>query len=939
MAARKDRQITSIADEISVKDGLIDLDAVTTEIAAIVKDGSPDGPKARAKLLALFKSVIDEGRNRAEALLLKDGGGLKCAARLSSLQDVVIGLLHDFATRHVIGETNRSSAEKMTIVAVGGYGRGTLAPESDIDLLFLLPYKQTPWGESVVEFILYMLWDLRFKVGHATRDVNECVRLSKQDMTIRTALLEARYLWGDRALFDEMEARFDKEVVRGTSAQFIEAKMAERDTRHRKAGDTRYLVEPNLKEGKGGLRDLHTLFWISKYFYRVKRTRDLVKMGVLSDKEAKLFKKSEDFLWAVRCHMHFLTKRADERLTFDLQRDMAHRLNYRTAAGLSDVERFMKHYFLTAKSVGHLTNILSSRLEAEQVKATPGISRFVSAAFTGRRTTVKGAEGFLIEKKRIIAARDDVFEKDPVNLLRAFKAADETGYNFHPDLFYLMSKSLKLIDSKLRSNDEANRIFLEILTSKRDPEAILRKMNEAGVLGRFIPAFGKVVAMMQFNMYHHYTVDEHTIRTIGVLSALERGTLKDETPLSNRLIEEVDDRTILYITLFLHDIAKGRAEDHSIAGERVAKRFGKRLKLTDAQTETIAWLVREHLTMSMVAQSRDLSDPKTIRDFANIVQTPERLKLLLLLTVCDIRGVGPGVWNGWKGQLLRTLYYETLPVLTGGYNAIAVTDRVERAKTELAETLSDWPKKAAEVYVERHYPAYLLRTAPEEQTRHAHLVRAADEEGDGFATSVRTSGFEDVTEITVYARDHPSMLNVLAGACKRTGANIVGAQIYTTRDGFALDIINLSREFQSDEDELRRARRIETEIRSALSGKPSPETGQPLQIGGVKRSSKAFTVATEILINNTLSNKFTVIEASGKDRNGLLHDLARAIFELNLNISSAHIATFGERAVDVFYVTDMMGEKITDKMKQDAIKRHLAKAFASPEPKPAKRAA
>ncbi|MEP2942913.1 MAG: [protein-PII] uridylyltransferase [Hyphomicrobiales bacterium] len=923
---------------LAERDGLIDLATLDGKIEALIAEfGDATSPQCRNALLAYLKQVIADGRDRGEVLLLEDGSGLKCAARLSSLQDELIGAIHRFVLKHIYRIDNPSAAERMAIVAVGGYGRGTLAPGSDIDLLFLLPYKQTPWGESVVEYILYMLWDMSFKVGHATRNLDECIRLSLQDMTIRTAVLEARFLHGDKDLFDDMEERFSKEVIRGTSAKFIEAKMAERDQRHSRAGGSRYLVEPNLKEGKGALRDLHTLFWISKYFYQVKTADELLKEGIFNKDEYKLFRKSGDFLWAVRCHLHYLTGRAEERLSFDLQREMAKRLNYKTHGGLLDVERFMKHYFLVAKNVGDLTNILSTKLEQNQVKKAPKLNRLVAAIRGRKPSAIKGNDVFLIENNRIIQTNDDIFKKDPVNFLRAFKTADRTGLNFHPNLLHLMARSLKLITKEVRANREANDIFLEVLCSKRDPETILRKMNESGVLGRFVPDFGKIIAMMQFNMYHHYTVDEHTIRAIGVLSSIEHKESEDEHPVAHNLFDTLDDRRMLYIALFLHDIAKGRPEDHSIAGAKVAKRIGKRFNLKPSQIETLSWLVLEHLTMSIIAQSRDLSDPKTIRDFANIVQSPERLKLLLILTICDIKAVGPGVWNGWKGQLLRTLYHETQPLLAGGYNTIAIEKRMEEARGALAKALTGWDEADRIAYVERHYPAYLLRTDLETQKQHAEFILKSQTGDMPLATMAHTLAFEGVTEITIYAPDQPDMLRVLAGACARAGAHIVDAQIYTTRDGFAIDTMHVRREFDKEEDEIRRAERIGDEIRNSLAGiKPKTENG--ISLRSVQQSSKAFSVQTEIVIDNTLSNRFSVIEASGKDRKGLLHDLAHAIFGLSLNISSAHIATFGERAVDVFYVTDLMGEKITNKARQGKIKRHLEKAFTPPA-KPKKKVA
>ncbi|MEQ9688449.1 MAG: [protein-PII] uridylyltransferase, partial [Bauldia litoralis] len=606
----------------------------------------------RSEMLALLKQAMTDGREEAEKLLSADGKGTQCARRLSRLQDVLIRVIYDFAVANVYPVDNPTSAERLAIVAVGGYGRGTLAPGSDVDLLFLLPYKQTPWGESVVEFILYLLWDLGLKVGHATRSVTECIRLSRSDMTIRTAVLESRYLWGDKPLHDELVQRFDEEVVKGTGPEFIAAKLAERDQRHKAQGASRYLVEPNVKDGKGGLRDLHTLFWIAKYFYRVDSNEALVKAGVFSRAELNRFRKCEDFLWAVRCHLHFLTHRSDERLTFDLQQEMAVRLGYTAHPGLKDVERFMKHYFLVAKEVGDLTRIFCAELEEHHGKPVPALNRLLGLG-RKRRRKIPGSTEFIIENERISTAGEDVFASDPVNLIRIFHLADKYDLAFHPDALQEVARSLRLIDGALRENEVANRLFLEIVSSRRQPEVVLRAMNETGVLGRFIPDFGKVVAMMQFSMYHHYTVDEHLLRSIGFLAEIEHGEAADAHPLANEIFPGIKDRVVLYVAMFLHDIAKGRPEDHSIAGARIARRLCPRLGLTPAQTDTVAWLIEHHLLMSMTAQSRDLNDRKTILDFAAVMQSLERLKMLLVLTVADIKAVGPGVWNGWKGQLLR----------------------------------------------------------------------------------------------------------------------------------------------------------------------------------------------------------------------------------------------------------------------------------------------
>ena len=589
-----------------------------------------------------------------------------------------------------------------------------------------------------------------------------------------------------------MLTRFDHEVVRTTGPEYVQAKLAERDERHAKAGESRYLVEPNVKDGKGGLRDLQTLFWIGKYFYRVRTGEELVDKGVFTEAEYREFLKAEDFLWAVRCHMHFLTGKPEERLHFDIQREIAERLGYTTHPGLSAVERFMKHYFLVAKDVGDLTRIFCAALEEEQAKHVPGFNR-IFLTFQRRKRKLAGTSDFIVDNHRINIADDQVFERDPVNLLRLFWFADKHGLEFHPDALKLLTRSLGLVDKSLRRDEEANRLFLDILTSDRNAELNLRRMNEAGLLGKLIPDFGKIVAMMQFSMYHHYTVDEHLIRCIGVLAEIERGDGEKVHPLSHTLMPGLKkSREALYVAVLLHDIAKGRPEDHSEAGARIARRICPHMGLSAADTETVAWLVENHLVMSMTAQTRDLNDRKTIEDFAAIVQSVERLKMLLILTVCDIRGVGPGVWNGWKGQLLRTLYYETELLLTGGFSEVSRAQRTAAARERLAEALADWPDKARKRYVGLHYENYLLTVDLADQLRHAEFIREADAAGKKLATMVKTHQFEAVTEITVLAQDHPRLLSVIAGACAGAGGNIVDAQIFTTSDGRALDTILIS---------------------------------------------------------------------------------------------------------------------------------------------------
>jgi len=904
----------------------LDLETLRSDLIAIADRMGGDGAPhtVRGDVLAHLKTVLAASRQEAEKQLFEDGSGIACAQRLSDDMDVMIRAIYDFAIDKVFKVNNLSSGERLALVAVGGYGRATLAPGSDIDLLFVLPYKQTPLGEQLAEYILYMLWDLGLTVGHATRSIDECVRLSKADTTICTAILDMRYLYGEKALYDELNTRFDTDVVQNTASGFIQAKLAERDSRHKRMGETRYLVEPNIKDGKGGLRDLQTLFWIAKYFYRLSNRSDLVRKGVLSRAEYNLFVKCEDFLWAVRCHLHFLTGKAEERLGFEVQRSLADRLGYKSHPGLKDVERFMKHYFLIAKDVGDLTRIFCAALEEEEVKNAPGFNRLLQTLpFSRRSRKIRGTEDFVVENKRINVAGDDVFEKDPVNIIRMFWFADRDELDFHPDALQLTRRSLKLIRKALRTDPEANRLFMDILTSRRDPALNLRRMNEAGVLGRFIPDFGKVVAMMQFNMYHHFTVDEHLIRSVDVLSKIESGSLEEDHPLASSLLPDLEDyRRILYTALFLHDIAKGRPKDHSIAGAEVAEKLCPRLGFTAAETELIAWLIRDHLTMSTVAQSRDLSDRKTIEDFVATVQTVLRLKLLVILTVCDIRAVGPGVWNGWKGQLLRTLYSETELALRGGVSEINRRQRAAIAREHLLESLSDWPEKERQAYVDQHYDNYLLTVDIEDQVQHAAFIRKAMAEDKKLATSVFTSQFQAITEVTVLAPDHPRLLSIIAAACSSAGAKIDGAHVFTTRDGWALDTILINREFTDDGDEYRRASRIGKVIEDVLAGREYVPNMLAHKMKP-RRGLKAFQIEPAVAIKNTLSNRFSVIEVEGLDRPGILSEITGALSDLTLDIRSAHITTFGEKVVDTFYVTDLTGHKITDPVRQKRIRKVL----------------
>jgi len=920
------RSFAGLAHLIAREETIADRQSVIAEIDRIGATGRP-ASEMRAEVLELLRSVLQAGRRTLRgALLAKPMAGLRYARSQAYLTDVVVfGAVH-FATRWLHDAAIRTTGEQLATVAVGGYGRGEMAPFSDVDLLFIIPYKKTAWAESVVESTLYLLWDLKLKVGQAVRSVSDCLRYGRDDLTIRTNLLEARFITGDRAPFDELNERLWSDLFERTGPEFVEAKIAEREQRHQRHGGSRYLLEPNIKESKGGLRDLQMLHWISRYLYHSETAWELVDRGIFERDEVQRFADAAKFIWAVRCHLHDLAGRAQEKLTFDRQVEIAERMGFADMAGRRGVEHFMHAYFRHAKNVGDLTRIFSAALEARHTKRRPGISALIQSLSFRWADPESGP--FVIQDGRLSIRDDEVFEADPLNLLRLFHEAARLDARIHPAALRSVTRNLDLIDDALRANPEAARLFLDMLTDRHHAEWLLRLMNETDVLGRFLPEFGRVVAMMQFNMYHHYTVDEHTIQTIATFGRIDRGEETEAHPVATELMKTPINRRVLSVALLLHDLGKGDKRDHSALGAEIAARVCPRLGLDEAETESVVWLVRHHLVMSDTAQKRDISDPATVRDFANTVQSPERLRLLLVLTVCDIRGVGPGVWNNWKAQLLRNLYMDTRDLLTGGTEQASRAHRVDAARRALAERLADWPEAERRAELGRHYRHYWLGLDTDTHAVFADLQRTRTAEG--MQSRFLPDESRDATKACLLMPDHPGAFSRMAGAFALAGASVVDARTYTSTDGMAFSAFWIQdtdgSPFEGDRlDTLRRtiSRTLAGEIRprDALMEKERP---RPREL--------SFTVPTRIYFDNEASELFTVIEVNARDRIGLLYALARTLTSLNINIFSAIIATYGEHAVDVFYVKDLFGLKIRGEAKQRLIEARLRAAIEAIDP-------
>jgi [protein-PII] uridylyltransferase len=897
------------------------------QLAAAVAEAVAElgAQKARPRVVELMRGALDGGR---EELMRRLGehpsAGHEIAHGQAFLIDQLIRVLHD----HVIGDLypvpNRSKGERLTLIAVGGYGRGEMAPHSDVDIAFITPGKTTSWCEQVIEALLYYLWDLGLKVGHSSRSLDEMVRMAKSDLTIRTAILEGRYLWGDQELYEQASQRFWKDVVPGSEAQFVSEKLAERNARHKRMGDSRYVVEPNVKDGKGGLRDLQTLYWIGKYLHRVRGAAELVDVGLFADKEYRSFRRAEGFLLAVRCHLHIITKRAEDRLTFDLQREVARRMNFAERPGKSAVERFMQYYFLQAQTVGHLTGVFLAHIDEEMAKQSRR-PRGLLATFRNRPRPLKG---YNVVGGRICAPSDDWFRNDPARLIEVFQIAEEEGLEIHPETMRMARRDAELIKDEVRRDPRANALFLKVLTGRRDPETVLRWMNEAGVFGRFVPDFGKVNAQMQFDMYHHYTVDEHTIRAIGLLSQIERGELRDDHPMATELIPQLASRTVLYVATLLHDIAKGRGGDHSVLGAEVAEKLCPRLGMSADETELTAWLVRWHLLMSSTAFKRDLSDPQTIGDFVEQVQTLERLRQLMLLTIVDIRAVGPGIWNSWKRQLLAELYDLAEERMRLGHKRHGRKERIEAKKARVAELLGPEAPLIEELG-DRFDDAYWIAEPEDVIALNVPIYADAKRHEKPLTIHAQYYPARGATLVTVIGDDHPGLFFRIAGAISLAGANIIDARIHTTRVGKAVDNFlvqdPLGKPFREDG----QLARLQKSIEDSLAGKIElvPQLAKrPL----ARPRAESFEVRPTVLFDNKASGRFTVIEVTARDRPALLNKLARALFECRLMVNSAHITHYGERAVDTFYVTDLLGGKVTSQERLKALEAALLNAAAEP---------
>ena len=785
--------------------------------------------------------------------------------------------------------------EKIALVAVGGYGRGELHPASDIDLLILLKGNQHENYAGRIQDFLTFLWDIGLEVGQSVRSITECVIEAKRDITVATNLMEARLLFGIEKLFLKLQKKIGPKKI-WPSRKFFKAKLEEQAQRHHRFGDTAYNLEPNIKENPGGLRDIQVIGWVVKRHFGATTLQDLVTHGFLNENELASLIESQNFLWRIRIGLHLLTGRREDRLLFDHQRSIAKQFGYQDDKRRLGVEKFMKDYYRTVLELNRLNEML--------------LELFDEVILTGReRVKIKPInKRFRSRNSYLEVTYPKVFEHYPFALLELFlvMAQHQELRGVRAQTIRLVRENCERIDAQFRNDVRCQSLFMEIFRQPAGLTHELRRMNRYGVLAAYVPAFGNIVGQMQHDLFHVYTVDEHTMFLVRNLRRFTVEQFIHEFPLCSKLIKEIPKQELLYLAGFFHDIAKGRGGDHSELGAKDASDFCKRHGLSQYDTNLVAWLIKNHLIMSVTAQRRDISDPVIINEFAERVGSQEKLNYLYLLTVADIRATNPSLWNSWKDSLLKELYSATSRAFRRGLeNPIDLSEEISQIKTSAMEDLAKQNLNTSSVETLWHSldDDYFMRHNKDEIVWHAQLILHSEKQNLPLI-SVREQTYRGGTELFVYTHDENYIFALITAGIERLGLDIIDARIITSKDGYALDTFIL---LENDGNIITDSDRIE-EIKHRLHTlltKPSYEkllANQPSKM--ISRQLKHFPITTEITFRTDTRNLITIMEVVTQDQPGLLARIAMALVECNAQILNAKIATFGERAEDIFYITD-----------------------------------
>jgi [protein-PII] uridylyltransferase len=873
----------------------------------------------RPLYLAASKHYLNHYRAAIRDMHNAGSGGAEVVAAITAMTDILIKKLYKCITRDLTGG-QRALREQLALVAIGGYGRGELNPFSDIDLMFLYNGKDQQRIEDIAQKLLYFLWDMRLDVGYSVRTTTDCIEMAREDLTVKTALLDSRFLIGSRILFKDLQNTMLTQILAKGSDAFIKAKVDELKSRREKYGSTVYTLEPNIKEGEGALRDLHTALWVAKIKYKINRSKELIIKGVLSEEDIAEFNSALSYLWRLRNELHYQAGRKNDQLTFESQNKLAAFLGYTDSGKVLAVEEFMRDYYLHATKVEHL----ASQLIAKCVWREEGALRILG--YFIRRPI---GEGFYILKNELVIPDESVIDKDPVRLMRVFEYAQKHGVDLHIKVKGLIRRNLDLVNDKFRRNKDVSTSFLSILRSEKGVFETLKLMHHLEFLNRFIPELERIYCKVQHDIYHIYTVDIHSLFAVEETVKLWRGDHLEQLSLLTQLAREVDKRELLILAVLLHDIGKGEGGGHADKGADMVPTIARRLGLSKEDAERLEFLVRHHVLMAHIAQRRDLHDEKMIIHFAKTMEKSENLKMLYLLTYADIKAVGPDVWTEWKALLLQELYEKTYQVLErNDFRLEASSERVRNVKKKVVDILGDdYPEQQICDELKALSTRHILSNQPDILADHVRILLSLNEE-KSFIGRVAHENEVGFSTYTICTFDLPGLFSMITGVMAANGVNILGAQIHTSSNGKVLDILQVNSPQGFIITDESRWKRIEGDLQQVLSGKLKVDTlvnrrQRPSLLG--ERVKPRFPSKVEI--DNEVSEDYTVIDIYTHDKIGLLYSITSTLTDIGLYIGVSKISTKVDQVADVFYVKDIFGHKINNIDKLDEIKNRLLSAI------------
>lgn len=866
----------------------------------------------RQPLLEAARSFVDNQLERIRLLNSQGGSGTAVVQELTAAFDQLIDILF----QAVSADLDPDEVAGCALLALGGYGRSEMNPKSDLDLMFYYEPVGKNAAKTISDRMLYLLWDMNLDVGYSVRNAKDCLEQAGQDVTVRTAMLDARLICGNSDLYASFENKVGRSILNNDTSSFFKYKLEENEERLKKYGSSVYLLEPNLKEGEGGLRDLHSAIWIARVKFKAASLQELVIKGILNEQQAAEFRNAYDYLWCIRNHLHFLGQRKSDQITFDLQQQIAAELGYQDSREGSAVEQFMQDYYTHATHVEHLASSLILRATERDSAASSIIGFFV------RRNL---EEGFSIVRGELYASDAEIFQKDPALMMKAFELAQRHEANLSLSLKKLVRESLPLINDKVRRSKRMNEWFMNILAHHKGVGRTLRKMHHLHFLNAFIPEFKNIFCKVQFDLYHIYTVDIHSLFAVEEIGKLWDGEYAESQPLLTQVADNIEKRSLLLLAILFHDIGKGSGKDHSTKGASMIPTIARRLGLNREDSQRLQFLVQHHLKMTHISQRRDLHDMKMISQFAELMGMSENLRMLYLLTFADLRAVGPDVWSEWKGQLLQELYETTFDVLEkGNFYQEKRSEKARNRKRKVRDALiEEFPESRINTALNSLSTRYLLSYRSKEIIPHLRLALGRGRKT--LAMQVEHKRDAGYTELTLATIDSPGLFSLITGVMAAHSINILGAQIHTRKTGAVLDVLQVNSPIGDVVDNSAKWKRVEHDLTAALEGRIRVEdlVQKRQEPSYLKKAREKPQRPNVVEFDNEISDEYTVIDIFANDKVGLLYEITRTLKELGLYIAVSKISTKVDQAADVFYVRDIFGQKVTDPDKIENIRRTL----------------